>query len=125
VFQLIVALFEFFLLAAKAYKLLPKLNNKKEIGWSLQPVKPLLGFALTIAFTSSIWVLLTQLDKFVLSGILALSEYGYFTLAVLVAGGVLQIGAPISAAIMPRMACLHGEQNHVELKAIYIGATEF
>lgn len=36
----------------------------KEIGWSLQPVKPLLGFALTIAFTSSIWVLLTQLDKF-------------------------------------------------------------
>lgn len=125
VFQLIVALFEFFLLAVKSYKLLPKLDNKKEIGWSLQPVKPLLGFALTIAFTSSIWVLLTQLDKFVLSGILALSEYGYFTLAVLVAGGVLQIGAPISAAIMPRMACLHGEQNHAELKAIYIGATEF
>lgn len=125
VFQLIVALFEFFLLAAKAYKLLPKLNNKKEISWSLQPVKPLLGFALTIAFTSSIWVLLTQLDKFVLSGILALSEYGYFTLAVLVAGGVLQIGAPISAAIMPRMARLQGEQNYTELKAIYIGATEF
>ena len=125
VFQLIVALFEFFLLAAKAYKLLPTLDKKREIGWSLQPVKPLLGFALTIAFTSSIWVLLTQLDKFILSGILALSEYGYFTLAVLVAGGVLQIGAPISAAIMPRMARLYGEQNHVELKAIYIGATEF
>ena len=124
-FQLIVALFEFFLLVAKAYKLLPKLDKKREIGWSLQPVKPLLGFALTIAFTSSIWVLLTQLDKFILSGILALSEYGYFTLAVLVAGGVLQIGAPISAAIMPRMARLYGEQNHVELKAIYIGATEF
>lgn len=89
-FQLIIALFEFFLLAVKAYKLLPKLDKKREIGWSLQPVKPLLGFALTIAFTSSIWVLLTQLDKFILSGILALSEYGYFTLAVLVAGGVLQ-----------------------------------
>lgn len=125
VFQLIVALFEFFLLATKAYKLLPTLHKKRVIGWSLQPVKPLLGFALTIAFTSSIWVLLTQLDKFVLSAILALSEYGYFTLAVLVAGGVLQIGAPISAAIMPRMARLQGEQNYEELKAIYIGATEF
>jgi O-antigen/teichoic acid export membrane protein len=44
---------------------------------------------------------------------------------VLVAGGVLQIGAPISAAIMPRMARLQGEQNYEEVKAIYIGATEF
>lgn len=43
----------------------------------------------------------------------------------LVAGGVLQIGAPISAAIMPRMARLQGEQNYEEVKAIYIGATEF
>ncbi len=79
----------------KHIKSLPKLDKKRDIGWSLQPVKPLLGFALTIAFTSSIWVLLTQLDKLVLSGILALSEYGYFTLAVLVAGGVLQIGSPL------------------------------
>ncbi len=125
VFQLIVAVLEFAILAFKAQIILPKLNQSARIGWSLQPVKPLLSFALTIAFTSSIWVLLTQLDKFVLSGILPLSEYGYFTLAVLVAGGILQIGAPISSAIMPRMARLHGEQNHAELKAIYIGATEF
>ena len=125
VFQLIVAVLEFAILAFKAQILLPKLNQSARIGWSLQPVKPLLSFALTIAFTSSVWVLLTQLDKFVLSGILPLSEYGYFTLAVLVAGGILQIGAPISSAIMPRMARLHGEQNHAELKAIYIGATEF
>ncbi len=31
VFQLVVALFEFFLLAAKSYKLLPKLDNKKRL----------------------------------------------------------------------------------------------
>lgn len=125
VFQLIVAVLEFAMLAFKAQILLPKLKQPVRIGWSMQPVKPLLSFALTIAFTSSVWVLLTQLDKFVLSGILPLSEYGYFTLAVLVAGGILQIGAPISSAIMPRMACLQGEQKYDELKAVYIGATEF
>lgn len=125
IFQLIVAVLEFVILALKANILLPKLNSSKIIGWSLQPVKPLLSFALTIAFTSSIWVLLTQLDKFVLSGILPLSEYGYFTLAVLVAGGILQIGTPISSAIMPRMARLQGERKYQELKAVYIGATEF
>ncbi|WP_180134909.1 oligosaccharide flippase family protein [Acinetobacter sp. YH12070] len=125
IFQLIVAVLEFVILALKANILLPKLNSSKIIGWSLQPVKPLLSFALTIAFTSSIWVLLTQLDKFVLSGILPLSEYGYFTLAVLVAGGILQIGTPISSAIMPRMARLQGERKYHELKAVYVGATEF
>jgi O-antigen/teichoic acid export membrane protein len=79
IFQLIVAVLEFVILAFKAQILLPKLKQPARIGWSLQPVKPLLSFALTIAFTSSVWVLLTQLDKFVLSGILPLSEYGYFT----------------------------------------------
>ncbi|MBL8281795.1 MAG: oligosaccharide flippase family protein [Acinetobacter junii] len=125
IFQLIVAVFEFVVLAFKAQILLPKLKQPVRIGWSMQPVKPLLSFALTIAFTSSVWVLLTQLDKFVLSGILPLSEYGYFTLAVLVAGGILQIGAPISSAIMPRMARLQGERKYQELIAVYIGATEF
>jgi len=125
VFQLIVAAIEFVLLALKAYILLPKLNPSTRLGWSFTPVKPLLSFALTIAFTSSVWVFLTQLDKFVLSGILPLSEYGYFTLAVLVAGGILQIGAPISSAIMPRMARLQGEKKYQELKTVYLGATEF
>lgn len=125
IFQLIVAVVEFVVLAFKAQILLPKLKQPVRIGWSMQPVKPLLSFALTIAFTSSVWVLVTQLDKFVLSGILPLSEYGYFTLAVLVAGGILQIGAPISSAIMPRMARLQGERKYQELIAVYIGATEF
>ncbi|ALV74312.1 oligosaccharide flippase family protein [Acinetobacter johnsonii] len=125
VFQLAIAIIEFVLLAIKSYSLLPKLNNGFSIGWSLKPVKPLLGFALTIAFTSSVWVLLTQIDKFVLSGILPLSEYGYFTLAVLFAGGILQIGAPISSAIMPRMARLYGEKNYHELKDLYLNSTQF
>ena len=124
-FQLIVAIIEFVVLAFKTYLLLPKTDQEENIGWSFNPVKPILGFALTIAFTSSIWVLLTQLDKFILSGILPLSEYGYFTLAVLVAGGILQIGTPISSAIMPRMARLQGENKHAEVKAVYLGATEF
>lgn len=125
VFQLMVAVLEFVVLTLKAYVLLPKLNFEAQLGWSFQPVKPILSFALTIAFTSSVWVLLTQLDKFVLSGILPLSEYGYFTLAVLVAGGILQIGVPISSAIMPRMARLQGEKKYQELKAVYLDATEF
>lgn len=125
IFQCVVAVLEFLILALRAIKLLPKVDSLKEIGWSLKPVKPLLSFALTIAFTSSVWVVLTQLDKFILSGILTLSDYGYFSLAVLVAGGVLQISTPISSAIMPRMAHLHGAHKFEELKEIYINSTQF
>lgn len=125
VFQLLVALLEFFMLAIKSYSLLPKTTTQENIGWSIKPVKPVLTFALTIAVTSSVWVLFTQLDKFVLSGVLSLGDYGYFTLAVLVAGGVIQLSAPISAPIMPRMARLEAEQQHEEMRQVYLNATQF
>lgn len=125
VFQLVVALLEFFMLAIKSHWLLPKILTQDLIGWSIKPVKPLLGFALTIAVTSSVWVLFTQLDKFVLSGILPLADYGYFTLAVLVAGGILQLSAPISAPIMPRMARLEAEGQHEQMRQVYLNATQF
>ncbi|WP_350560611.1 oligosaccharide flippase family protein [Psychrobacter sp. CAL346-MNA-CIBAN-0220] len=125
VFQLLIALLEFLILVIKSYLLLPKLPSQHPIGWSIKPVKPLLSFALTIAFTSSIWVLFTQLDKFVLSGILPLADYGYFTLAVLVAGGVLQLSAPISSPIMPRMARLDAEQQYEQMRQVYLNATQF
>lgn len=125
VFQLVIALFEFLTLAIKSHLLLPKLPSQQVIGWTMKPVKPLLGFALTIALTSSIWVLFTQLDKFVLSGILTLSDYGYFTLAVLVAGGILQLSAPVSAPIMPRMARLEAEKQYEQMRQVYLNATQF
>lgn len=125
IFQLAIAIVEFIVLAVKSHQLLPKTTVHETIGWSVKPVKPLLGFALTIAITSSVWVLFTQLDKFVLSGVLSLADYGYFTLAVLVAGGILQLSAPISAPIMPRMARLVGEGKHEQMRQVYLNATQF
>lgn len=125
VFQLFVALLEFVLLSTLCYRLLPKINNDQRIGWSLNPVKPLLSFALTVAFTSSIWILITQLDKLVLSGILPLEDYGYFTLAVLVAGGILQLSSPVSAPIMPRLTNLYVAKDYLEFRKVYLNSTQF
>lgn len=123
--QLIVALIELAGLFWMGSRLLPsKAGLQEKIGWSFKPVKPVLKFALTIAFTSSIWVLVTQTDKLILSGILPLAEYGYFTLAVLVASGIMVISGPISSAIMPRMARLNAEGKHDEMIHIYRNATQ-
>lgn len=118
--QLVVAVFEILGLVLMAYRLLPAHHTLGgSIGLSFKPIQPLLKFALTIAFTSSVWVLVTQSDKLVLSGILPLAEYGYFTLAVLVASGVTVISAPITSAVMPRMTRLYAEAKHVELVRVY------
>lgn len=123
--QLIVVLIEIIGLYCKATSLLPKKNAlTQSIGWSIKPISPLLKFALTIAFTSSVWVFVTQTDKLILSAILPLAEYGYFTLAVLVASAIMIVSGPVSSAIMPRMANLHAQAKRKEMLQVYRNATQ-
>lgn len=68
--------------------------------------------------------MVTQTDKLVLSKILPLADYGYFTIAVLVASGVTIISGPVSAVILPRMAKLDAEGDHNGLISIYRQATQ-
>ena len=123
-FQFGAAVIEFAGLLFYAYRLLPDIPRGQRLPWDWTPLKPVLKFSLTIAFTSSVWVLVTQTDKLVLSKILSLAQYGYFTLAVLVAGGVMIIGGPISGAIMPRMSKLEAEGDHAGLIRVYRQATQ-
>ncbi|PMM56250.1 lipopolysaccharide biosynthesis protein [Vibrio lentus] len=101
----------------------------------MKPIMPIHGtlslsfhdiikFSLTIAVTSSIWLLVTQIDKLILSGILSLSDYGGFVLVALVANTVMVISTPISSAIMPRMTklCASGELD--SMFKIYRNSTQ-
>ena len=123
-FQLLVAVLELATLVIKTYGLLPKLEAGKRIPWQWEPLRGVLKFSLSIAFTSSIWVMVTQTDKLVLSKILPLADYAYFTLAVLVAGGVLVVSGPISGALLPRMAKLSAQGNEAGLIQLYRNATQ-
>ena len=127
-YQLLVAVVELVGLAVKAYGLFPAIPAGQKLGWApaslFMPIKPVLKFSLTIAFTSSVWVLVTQIDKLVLSKLLALADYGYFTLAVLAASGVMMISGPISSALLPRMARLQAEGNEAGLISVYRNATQ-
>jgi O-antigen/teichoic acid export membrane protein len=127
-YQLLVAVVELAGLAAKAFDLFPGVPQGRLPGWSpaslFAPIKPVLKFSLTIAFTSSVWVLVTQTDKLVLSKLLPLADYGYFTLAVLAASGVMVITGPVSGALLPRMARLQAEGDEVGLIKLYRNATQ-
>ena len=127
-YQLLVAMVELAGLAANAYGLFPAVPPGQQLGWTsaslFEPIKPVLKFSLSIAFTSSVWVLVTQTDKLVLSKLLPLADYGYFTLAVLAASGVTMISGPISGALLPRMARLQAEGDEAGLISLYRNATQ-
>lgn len=127
-YQLLVAVIELAGLAAKARSLMPGLALGQILGWTpatlFTPIKPVLKFSLSIAFTSSVWVLVTQTDKLVLSKLLPLADYGYFTLAVLAASGVMMVSGPVSSALMPRMARLQAQGDEAGVIALYRNATQ-
>ncbi|MDD5660329.1 MAG: oligosaccharide flippase family protein [Candidatus Omnitrophica bacterium] len=123
-YQFIITVLELAGLILYAHSLLPNINREKWLFWSWEPLKPVLKFSLAIAFASLVWVLVTQMDKLILSKLLPLVEYGYFTLAVLVASSVMIVSTPVSAAIMPRMAKLESEGNHLDLILVYRRATQ-
>jgi len=123
-FQLAIAVVELLGLMVYANRSLPVIPQNTKPGWDWKPLQPVLKFSLTIAFTSSVWVLVTQTDKLILSKILPLAQYGYFTLAIVVASAVTLINGPVSAAILPRMSKLEAEGDHAGLIHIYRSATQ-
>lgn len=123
-FQLGTAVFEIVGLMWMSGRLLPHVPHDQKLEWDWTPLKPVLGFALTIAFTSSVWVFVTQSDQLVLSKLLPLADYGYFTVVILVASGLMIVSGPVSSAIMPRMTNLEARGNHSQLIAIYRKATQ-
>lgn len=123
-YQLLVAFVETSWLAVKTYQLMPSPPEGGRMPWSLSPLRSVIKFSLSVAFTSSVWVLVTQTDKLVLSKLLPLSTYAYFTLAVLVAGGVSIMSGPVSSVLLPRLSRLIAEQDEVGFFRLYRQATQ-
>lgn len=120
-FQLLVAILEFILIKIKINSYM-KISQK--VYPSLVKLKQIAPFALSIAYTSSIWVFITQLDKLMLSHYLPLNEYGFFTLVILISGSILQIIQPIGQAILPRMTSLISSGQEKEMISLYHKSTQ-
>lgn len=64
-------------------------------------------------------ILLTQVDKVLLSRLLSLESFGYYTLAVTVAGVLYLATGPITAALYPRLVELAALENEGPLASTY------
>lgn len=64
-------------------------------------------------------LLLTQVDKMLLSRLLPLEMFGYYTLASVVAGGLYMFTTPIAGAFLPRFTELHTRNDAAALTFAY------
>lgn len=120
-YQLFVAIVEFAIIKLKINSYMKVLQKVSPSFMTLKQIAP---FALSIAYTSSIWVFITQLDKLMLSHYLPLNEYGFFTLVVVVSNVILQLFQPIGQAILPRMTSLVSNGKEKEMIELYHKSTQ-
>jgi O-antigen/teichoic acid export membrane protein len=121
-FQLAISGLELLVTARKFYSEF-SLNSMKKFGFSWAAIKKIAPFSFGIAYSASLWVIVTQTTNLIFSHTLSLTEYGYFTLVGVVANGLLNIIAPISQAILPRMTLLLSEGRDKEMLILYRRST--
>lgn len=122
IYQAFVAVIELVVLNLKVYGDLPK---TKFLLPSLKSIKHIAPFALSLAYTSGVWIVYTQLDKLLLSHYIPLEKYGYFALVVTVSTAIMQFSAPLSQAILPRMTSLLSNGKEKEMLFLYRKGTQF
>lgn len=122
-FQTLVGLLETLLFAGKAYARMPLPRPFCGLDWPI--VRPVLPFAAGLTVTTGLWILLTQLDKLLLSRVLLLETFGYFSLVALVSTGLLTLINPLVQTLLPRLTMLAAEGRTEDMHALYLGATRF
>ncbi len=123
IFQAVVCSVELVVLLLFAYALIPLPVGTRN-RWSWRPLRTVFKFSATVAFTSAVWVVVTQTDKLLISKLLPLEEYGFFTAAVLVASAITLISGPVTQALLPRLTRLSQQSDVAGVVALYRQATQ-
>ncbi len=105
------------LFAMIVYRILPAApsNSRFSLG-ALQGIWRFAGGMIGITFLA---LLLTQIDKILLSNLLSLKEFGYYTLAAAVANALYLFVNPITQAFYPRFCELIARNDEIGLVEIY------
>lgn len=123
IFQGLVSLFETVALGIMLYVFLPRASIPGRFSWA--------ALAQAWHFTGGIMVitllvlLMTQADKVLLSKLLPLTEFGYYSLAGVVASALYMLINPIGSAISPRLAEMVAKSEVALIKNAYHRYAQF
>lgn len=115
-FQALASLLELAVFAWIVHRLIPGRVGLNADRHTLAAMLPMVG---SMSFLAAMWVVMTQIDKLILSGLLPLKEYGYFTFAVIAASGVLVLVPPLNQVVQPRLIILAVRGDETALLELY------
>ena len=96
-----VSIVSLLILVRQTYRWLPP--AKRAARFDIDALMRVRHFAGGMAATTLLAVLLTQMDKLLLSKLVSLEEFGYYTLAASAAGALYFLITPVATAVLPRM----------------------
>ncbi len=115
--QALVSITTLAILGIATYRCFPK--GERSGRFSVDALKSVLRFAGGMMGVTLLALLLTQVDKVLLSKLLTLSEYGLYTLAATVAGGLYMLVGPITQAYYPKFCQFVAQGNTAALATNY------
>lgn len=124
-FQLAIGIVEFLVIYYKFHSAIPRTPIELPLLYfSYKSIKPALPFIAGIAYTSVLWVLMTQTDKLILSHTLTLAEFGFYSIVATLANSALRLSEPINQAVLPRLTSQHASGKTKEMLSLYKGSTQ-
>ncbi|KIQ35180.1 MULTISPECIES: lipopolysaccharide biosynthesis protein [Pseudomonas] len=122
-FQVVVGLIEALIFATRAWQQMPVAHWSNGFDW--QRVRPILPFAASMSLSAVLWIVLTQMDKALLSSLLPLDQYGYFSLVALMTTGIMMLTNPLVQTLLPRLTVLMAEGRRDDMHALFLAAHRF
>ncbi len=117
IWQLAVSVLSAATFAVAAHTYLPAAPRPAR--FSRQALAGIRAFAAGMLATSVLAMLLTQVDKVLLSRLLTLEEFGYYALAATVAAAIYLLVTPVSQSFYPRLTELSVSGDASELARVY------
>lgn len=117
IWQAVVSGLSVAVLATATYHALPRGYRRGR--FSLSSLLGIARYSFGLMSITFLALLLTQVDKIILSKLLTLKEYGYYTIAGVVAGALSMLVGPICQAALPRLSELRARNEQESFVRIY------
>ena len=123
VWQAFVSFLSLAILRFKSYQLLPYTNSK--IRFDMGALKKIKNFAGAMGGITILFVILSQTDKFLLSKLLSLTNYGYYMFAATLASSIHYFVTPVTTAMLPHWVQLASTEQTGKLSDSYYQASQW
>jgi O-antigen/teichoic acid export membrane protein len=126
-YQLVLSVIELLIIGGIFYTRQPSAGHSNDPGmrFSARSFRTILPFTLATAYSALAWVFVTQFDKLLLSKLLPLELFGYFSFVIILSNGVTRIADPINQAVLPRLTALVARGEAEAARALYSRMTQF